>query len=237
MKSILTSALISTITGAELKTAQNGKAIATQYIIRLNPDQTLTTLRSHIKEMQTRLGREMETTSVYEALGTNFLGYSAKLTPRALETLLSDSRLMYIEEDQIVSLDACNSETDPDWGLARVSNTNYTAVGQWTFNYADNGSGKGVNAYIIDTGIYCENNDFTGKKVGTCTFGESFVYSGIGPNKEKDVTDGNGHGTHCAGTVAGQTYGVAKEANLIAVKVLSDSGSGSTSGVIDGINW
>jgi len=53
----------------------------------------------------------------------------------------------------------------------------------------------------------------------------------------KDTTDGNGHGTHCAGTVAGITYGVAKEANLIAVKVLSDSGSGSTSGVIDGINW
>lgn len=237
MISILASSLLATAMGAELKTAQTGKAIASQYIIRMNPDQTVTGLRAHIKEMQSRFGREMETTSVYEALGNLFLGYSARLTPRALEALLADPRLMYIEEDQVVSINACNSESNPDWGLARVGNSDYTAVGSWTYPYADNASGAGVNAYVIDTGIYCENNDFTNKKVGTCEFGESFVYNGIGPNKEKDVTDGNGHGTHCAGTVAGQTYGIAKEANLIAVKVLSDSGSGSTSGVIDGINW
>lgn len=223
--------------GAELRTAQNGKAIASQYIIRVNPEQTVTGLRALVKEMQTRLGREMETTSVYEALGNLFLGFSARLTPRALEALLADPRLMYIEEDQVVSLDACNTETNPDWGLARVGNSNYAAVGSFNYTYPDGGAGSGVNAYIIDTGIYCENNDFTNKKVGTCKFGESFVYDGFGPNKVKDTTDGNGHGTHCAGTVAGQTYGIAKEANLIAVKVLSDSGSGSTSGVIDGINW
>mmetsp|Transcript_6947 Transcript_6947/g.7278 ORF Transcript_6947/g.7278 Transcript_6947/m.7278 type:complete len:404 (+) Transcript_6947:3621-4832(+) len=237
MKSIVTATILSTTLSAELRTAQNGKAIASQYIIKLNPDQSVTGLRAHIKEMQTKLGREMETTSVYDALGSNFLGYSAKLTPRALEALLSDSRLSYIEEDQVVSIDVCNSQANPDWGLARTSNSNYNATGTFTFQYATGGDGKGVNAYIIDTGIYCENNDFVNKAVGTCTFGESFVYSGIGPNKVKDTTDGNGHGTHCAGTVAGQTYGVAKEANLIAVKVLSDSGSGSTSGVIDGINW
>merc|ERR1711939_338978 len=48
---------------------------------------------------------------------------------------------------------------------------------------------------------------------------------------------GNGHGTHCAGSVAGITYGVAKEANVIAVRVLNDAGSGSTSGIVEGINW
>jgi len=238
MKSILASSLLAaTVSGAEFKTAQNGKAIASSYIVKLNSDQSVTTLRQHIREMQTRLPREMETTSVYEALGSNFLGYAAKLTPRALETLLSDSRISYIEEDQEVSINVCNSQANPDWGLARVSNSNYNATGTFTFQYATNGDGVGVNAYIIDTGIYCENNEFVNKKVGTCTFGESFVYTGIGSNKVKDTTDGNGHGTHCAGTVAGITYGVAKEANLIAVKVLSDSGSGSTSGVIDGINW
>ena len=237
MKSFLATTLLSTSFSAELKTAQNGKAIASQYIIRLNPDQSLTGLRAHIKEMQTKLGREMETTSVYDALGANFLGYSAILTPRALETLLADSRLMYVEEDQVVSINVCDYQSNPDWGLARVSNAGYTAVGTWQYQYESDNSGKGVNAYIIDTGIYCENNDFTQKTVGTCKFGESFVYTGVGQNKQKDVTDGNGHGTHCAGTVAGKTYGVAKEANLIAVKVLSDAGSGSTSGVIDGINW
>jgi len=238
MQTTVAAALLATSAySAEFKTAQNGKAIASSYIVKLNNDQNVITLRSHIREMQSRLTREMETTSVYEALGNNFLGYSAKLTPRALETLLKDSRISYIEEDQEVSLNACTSQANPDWGLARVSNFNYNATGTFNFNYVDGADGVGVNAYIIDTGIYCENNEFVNKKVGTCTFGESFVYSGVGPNKVKDTTDGNGHGTHCAGTVAGITYGVAKEANLIAVKVLSDSGSGSTSGVIDGINW
>lgn len=51
------------------------------------------------------------------------------------------------------------------------------------------------------------------------------------------MMDGHGHGTHCAGTAAGKTYGVAKNANLIAVKVLSDNGSGLTSDIIDGLNW
>lgn len=49
--------------------------------------------------------------------------------------------------------------------------------------------------------------------------------------------DGNGHGTHCAGTAGGHKYGVAKEANLVAVRVLNNLGTGSTSGIIDGINW
>jgi oryzin len=50
-------------------------------------------------------------------------------------------------------------------------------------------------------------------------------------------TDENGHGTHCSGTIAGSTYGVAKKANLVAVKVLDKDGSGSNSGVISGIQW
>lgn len=237
MKSIIATSLLASTMGAELKTAQNGKAIASQYIIRVNPDQKVAGLKSLITEFQTRLGREIETSSVYESLGDLFLGFSARLTPRALEVLLSDSRLMYVEEDQVVSIDACQSQSNPDWGLSRVGNANYNATNVGAYPYTDNGSGKGVNAYVIDTGIYCENNDFVNKKVGTCTFGQSFVYTGVGPNKVLDTTDGNGHGTHCAGTVGGQTYGIAKEANLIAVKVLSDSGSGSTTGVIDGINW
>jgi len=54
---------------------------------------------------------------------------------------------------------------------------------------------------------------------------------------DKATTDGNGHGTHCAGTIGSATYGLAKKAKLVAVKVLSDSGSGSTAGVISGIEW
>jgi len=196
-------------------------------------------MRQHVTEIADRVGADMETSSMYTGLFPGFLGYSAKLGPRALEAVLRDNRVMYVEEDQVVSLNACQTQTGADWGLLRVANANYTSTtsASLTNQYLDGSAGVNIDAYIIDTGIYCENNDFVNKKVGSCTFGESFVYDGFGPNKVKDTTDGNGHGTHCAGTVAGITYGVAKEANLIAVKVLSDSGSGSTSGVIDGINW
>lgn len=86
---------------------------------------------------------------------------------------------------------------------------------------------------MIDTGIYCENNDFVEKKTGSCTFG----YSTVEENGVTDETDGNGHGTHCAGTIGGEQWGAAKEVNLIAVKVLSDAGSGTKSQTIAGVDW
>lgn len=79
--------------------------------------------------------------------------------------------------------------------------------------------------YVIDTGIYCGHNDFGNR----CVWGENFV--------DSDNSDGNGHGTHVAGTMVGTTYGLAKSATVKAVKVLSAGGSGSTAGVIAGVNW
>ena len=74
--------------------------------------------------------------------------------------------------------------------------------------------------------------------------GKSFTFSTERKNLCLDslvfpgsTTDGHGHGTHCAGTAAGDRYGVAQKANIIAVKVLSDGGSGSASGIVAGIDW
>lgn len=77
----------------------------------------------------------------------------------------------------------------------------------------------------MDTGIYIEHEEFEGR----ATFGYA---AGV-----MQKMDGHGHGTHCAGTAAGKTYGVAKKADLIGVKVLGDNGSGTTSNIIDGLNW
>lgn len=148
--------------------------------------------------------------------------------------MLDNEHVQFIEEDQEVSLNDCVSQSDEDWGTARINHRNYNRTQTYTYDYTTGASGANVDAYIIDTGIYCENDDFTSKKTGSCTFGFSSVTNVIGV---PDETDGNGHGTHCAGTVAGQRWGAAKEANLIAVKVLSDRGSGSTSGVIAGIDY
>lgn len=124
--------------------------------------------------------------------------------------------------------DTCDGETESmaPWGLARVSHRNTLSFG--TFNkylYAEDG-GEGVDAYVIDTGTNTEHVDFEGR----AHWGKTI------PNGDADV-DGNGHGTHCSGTIAGKKYGVAKKANVYAVKVLRSSGSGTMADVIAGVDY
>jgi len=94
-----------------------------------------------------------------------------------------------------------------------------------TYNY--NNDGSGVSAYVIDTGIRITHTEFGGR----ATHGFDAVNDGYNGN------DCHGHGTHVAGTIGGTNYGVAKNVQLIAVRVLNCSGSGTTSGVIAGIDW
>lgn len=233
-KAVLVSAALAYSTAAELRAAA-GKKIFGQYIVRLHDNEKVDTLRDHIQEMQEALGGDMEPMFTYESLAEhNFVGYATKLSSFGLDVVMKQDIVDYVEEDQVVDINDCQSESNPDWGIARANHHNYSYTNTYTYDYTTGNTGNNVDAYIIDTGIYCENNEFTGKTTGSCTFGYSSVKNIFGV---VDETDGNGHGTHCAGTVAGITYGVAKEANLIAVKVLSDAGSGSTSGVISGIDW
>jgi len=95
---------------------------------------------------------------------------------------------------------------------------------------ASSSKGRNVDAYIIDTGIYVGNNDFVTKTAGTTQF---LFKASTGWSD----TDGNGHGTHVASTTGGAIYGVAKECNLYAIKVLGDNGSGTNSGVIAGVDF
>lgn len=122
----------------------------------------------------------------------------------------------------------CSGETESmaPWGLARVSHRDTLSFG--TFNkylYADE-AGEGVDAYVIDTGTSVSHVDFEGR----AHWGKTI------PNGDADE-DGNGHGTHCSGTIAGKKYGVAKKANVYAVKVLRSSGSGTMADVIAGVDW
>ena len=116
------------------------------------------------------------------------------------------------------------------WGLDRtdqreaLSYTNPTsplAVYEHGMN-----TGAGVNAYITDTGIDITHSTFGGRAVW------GYTAEGISGDD-----DGNGHGTHVSGTIGGIEYGLAKEVNLIAVKVLSDLGSGPWSATLDGLSW
>jgi cerevisin len=86
--------------------------------------------------------------------------------------------------------------------------------------------GEGVDVYVIDTGTNVDHVDFEGR----AKWGKTI------PQGDADE-DGNGHGTHCSGTVAGKKYGVAKKAHVKAVKVLRSNGSGSMSDVVKGVEY
>jgi len=134
----------------------------------------------------------------------------------------------WVEEDGVVRISeeeqaTCITQQGATWGITRTSEKVLNPSG--LYNYVDTADGTGVTVYVIDTGIYIQNVEFGTRAVwGTNTV-------------DSKTTDGNGHGTHCAGTIGGNTYGMAKKAKLVAVKVLSDAGSGSTAGVISGIEW
>eukprot|EP01006_Ploeotia_vitrea_P028640 TRINITY_DN61302_c0_g1_i1.p1 TRINITY_DN61302_c0_g1~~TRINITY_DN61302_c0_g1_i1.p1 ORF type:complete len:405 (+),score=40.97 TRINITY_DN61302_c0_g1_i1:53-1267(+) len=221
-----------------LQKAPVNNKISDQYIIRLKNHERLDTLKSHLEELSSHLtGLDMQTHHVFENLAEHgFVGYSARLSKIGLNFLLKQDIIESIEEDQMRYLYDCQKQTDNvDWGLTRTNVHNFTSSRSgYEYQYTTGSTGADIDAYVIDTGIYCDNNDFKNKKAGTCTFGFSAVTNIFG---QVDETDGNGHGTHVSGTIAGQTYGVAKEANLIAVKVMSDKGSGSSSNILAGIDW
>jgi subtilisin family serine protease len=155
-------------------------------------------------------------------------GFAAKITDQKVLALLQEDPLvMAIEANVFFTLDQLDCQTPqtnaPSWGIARVSQEAALASEQ-TYNYGL--TGKGVNVYIIDTGIYTAHNDFGGR----ASVGVNYV---TGESNQ----DENGHGTHCAGTAAGNTFGVAKGATLIAVKVLNRGGSGTFDNVVAGVSW
>ena len=147
-------------------------------------------------------------------------GYVATLTASQAAALEADDRVAYVEPDAVVEASA--TQTGATWGLDRIDQRTLPFDGAFTYS----ASGSGVTAYIIDTGIRSSHSEFGGR----ATSGFDAVDGG-------SADDCNGHGTHVAGTVGGSTFGVAKSVSLVAVRVLNCSGSGTTSGVIAGIDW
>jgi aqualysin 1 len=148
-------------------------------------------------------------------------GYAAEMDEDEAIRLSNDPKVKYVEEDAVVTIST--TENNAPWGIDRVDQRSLPL--NLTYTYTPTGSG--VNAYIIDTGIRPTHTDFGGRA--------SIVFDSVGDGRNGN--DCNGHGTHVAGTIGGNTYGVAKGVRLNAVRVLNCNGSGSITGVIAGMDW
>lgn len=189
------------------------RRIPDSFIVVLNPD-------SDARGLATALARSYggEVQHVYEHA---LRGFSIRVPEPAAQAIARNPNVKYVEADKIVSLGATQSPVT--WGLDRVDQRNLPLDDAYTYNF----DGTGVHAYIIDTGIRASHSEFGGRA--------SLDFTSI--NDGNGASDCNGHGTHVAGTTGGATYGVAKNVSLHAVRVLDCNGSGTTSGVIDGVDW
>ncbi|MFG1896014.1 S8 family serine peptidase [Micromonospora zamorensis] len=209
-------ALAAEPTGA-VRAAGGATAVPDSYIVVLKDSAVA---RDRVGDTAKRLsGRHGGT--VARTYGAALRGFEVKVSASAAARIAADPAVAYVEQNHTVSISGTQANP-PSWGLDRIDQRNLPLDSSYTYpNTASN-----VHAYIIDTGIKFSHNDFGGR----ATSGYDAVDGG-------SADDCNGHGTHVAGTVGGSSYGVAKAVQLVGVRVLNCSGSGTNAGVIAGVDW
>ncbi|NUK11485.1 S8 family peptidase [Streptomyces lunaelactis] len=150
-------------------------------------------------------------------------GYAVELSAAQAKKFAADPAVESVVQNRVFKANG-TQPNPPSWGLDRIDQRALPLNQSYT--YPDT-AGEGVTAYIIDTGVRITHSDFGGRA--------SYGYDAI--DNDNTAQDGNGHGTHVAATVAGSSYGVAKKAKVVGVRVLNNAGSGTTAQVVAGIDW
>jgi hypothetical protein len=189
------------------------------------PGQYIVVFKDGVSENRIRSASGLSTQStgiqIHHSFGEVLQGFSATLSDEALEDLRSNPDVAYIEAERIFRVS--DSQQNPPWGIDRIDQRDLPLDD--VFSYM--GTGAGVNVYVLDTGIRISHDEFEGRAQN--------AFSSI--NDGHGFEDCFGHGTHVAGIIGGKTYGVAKDVNLFNVRVMDCEGTGTTSQVLEGVEW
>jgi subtilisin family serine protease len=200
-------------TPAPVIVPRNVEVLADEYIVKMRDGMSVSGIDETLEALKA------DAKYVYNAVG--FKGFATTLNAQALRVLQNHPDVEFIEQNAVVTINTYVTQTSAPWGLARISSK---TPGKTSYTY-DDSAGAGTCSYVIDTGIYTAHSQFEGRATWLQNFADT------------SNSDGNGHGTHVAGTIGGVTYGVAKKTSLFAVKVLNAGGSGTTAGVVAGMNY
>lgn len=216
---------------AELLSVDTNRAIEGKYIVVFKTPTVLNTQSSDaiadFASTQSASLSNLYNVDIAQEFGGVLNGVVVNASAQKVQQMLSNPNIEYIEQDQIMSVAplAQTNANQPNaiWGLDRIDQQSLPLNSNYYYDF----DGSGVTAYVIDTGVRVSHNEFGNR----ASHGYDFI------DNDADATDCNGHGTHVAGTIGGSAYGVAKNVNIVGVRVLGCNGSGSNSGVIAGINW
>ena len=200
--------------GASASGAVRGKVVDGQWIVVLRPGTPA--VRGLAQQLVRASGGELLHT--YEHA---LQGFSARMPAQRAEALRRNPHVLSIEPDRLATV--TDTQAASSWGLDRSDQASLPLDG----TYTDGNEGAGVHLYVVDTGVLLGHSEFTGR------LGNGFDAVTSGGSAD----DCNGHGTHVAGTAAGASYGIADKAVVHPVRVLGCDGSGTTSGVIAGVDW
>jgi subtilisin family serine protease len=196
--------------------------IAHQYVVVLKgalPDKPTARSERRARAADARVASSVKAAPSF-VYDTALKGFTADLTQAQVRRLRHSAQVKYVEQDARVH--QANVQASAPWGLDRIDQRALPL--STTYDYPA-GAGVGVHVYILDTGLQAQHPDYIGR-----------AHNGFDAFGEKG-DDCHGHGTHVAGIAAGSTYGVAKKAKLVGIRVLNCGGSGAFSHVIAGVNW